>query len=287
MRRDALVLLVSVAVLVLAGCLGSEDPAAPGGDDGSSSEDGGAPLPDAVSWQATGCTESAALLELDAELVRQFVPAGFTIQGEASGRVVLSLVAVLACEEFIVEGSSYGPGWVSDTGVPIDSPDGSEDPHYYHLWALTNVTPLAQGVGDLGLTGGHVANRSTDGSITEAAGIVTGSVTERIDWSEGPWTLSVDVAGAPGAPVPVPTWWHLGDRGLIRTTFEGDGLWGAQGTAVVAADGGPVQELIGGPEVRGAGLYLVFEALDVSSELVEPVHVHPANRPTASSGWAS
>lgn len=239
-------------------------------DDHAAGGDGAVDQIASFAWTGTGCVEVAAFLELDAERVRTFVPDKFVIPGEQSGRVALSIAAVLECADFTVDGESVGPGWVSDTGVPIEAPDGSDGNHYYHLWALTNVTAIAERAAGVGLAGGLVPDRAASVELAGAGPLRAGSASERIPWSEGPWALDIEVVGAAVAPLDVPTWWHLGERGLVRSAFDGQGVWGTHGTAEYRAEGeGRVHTLLGGEPVAGVGAFGDFPTLSATVELTD------------------
>ena len=202
------------------------------------------------SFAAFECPEPAAAFFIEGEGLaeaRRQVPDSFEVLLDPLGRATL-VVAAANCRGTEINGKPAGPALLSDVGIAINSPDPTEPhgQHIYQLWQLTTNHELRQQMKRVGMFGGLTSGATFD-QLPEVAPVhFTADFTS---WEYSPYLLRLT---AP-PPVPVPpggnTWWHLGNRGLIRIRYSFPEAEAIPGLATVnAGAASPLARLLGAEE---------------------------------------
>ena len=223
------------------------------------------------SFAAFECPEPAAAFFIDGEALteaKRQVPESFEVLLDPLGRATL-VVAAANCRGTEINGKPAGPALLSDVGVVINSPDPTEPPgqHIYQLWQLTTNHELRQQMKRVGMFGGLTPEATFDQSPEVAPVHFTADFTS---WEYSPYLLRLT---AP-TPVPVPpgsnTWWHLGNRGVIRIRYSFPDAEAIPGSATVnAATASPLARLLGAEErVADLGAINVHHLIKGTVELV-------------------
>lgn len=241
-----------LAALVLAGCLSTSGS---GADDGKDPE--GTPvltLP-LFTMVGTNCRELLLQASIPVAAARAFVPDGYTIQGEATGRAV-AFAALKMCDDLHLDDASIGPASTSDVGVLLDSPDGSDGIHYYQTWWITDNPDLWNRLEAMGWRGALVQGTSLDAAIT--AGLA-GTVRFEVPWPEGAYAVEAPTGQATIPPANTATGWQDTPNGTARVIkiLKSNNLGGGVGTLTADA-GSPMADLMGA-SARGPALWNVYD----------------------------
>lgn len=240
--------------MALAGCLSSTGDGAEG-DEGKSGDAFVLEVP-LFEMKGAGCKELLLQASVPLAAAREFVPAHYAIQGEATGRAV-AFVALKTCDDLLLDDASAGPASTSDVGVLLDSPDGSEGIHYYQAWWITDNAALWSRLQAMGWRGGLVPDTALEPALV---GGVAGPATLRVPWSEGAYAADATLGAATIPPGNLAVGWQdtpLGTARVIKS-LASTSLGGGAGT-ITADDGSPASKLLGGTAARGPALWNEYD----------------------------
>jgi hypothetical protein len=214
------------------------------------------------------CPEPAATFFVDGDVAQRQVPEPFKVARDALGRATL-IVAAANCGEIELNGKPAGAALLSDVGVVINSPDPSEPPgqHIYQLWQVTTNHDLRQEMKQLGMLGEQVPGATF---VPFPKGVSVQFTADFTSSKLSPYLLKVIVP----PPVPVPpgsnTWWHLGDKGVLRIRYSFLNADAVPGAATVRATAGSrLAELLGSTEkVADVGSHTVHHRYEGTIEIV-------------------
>ncbi len=206
------------------------------------------PLP--FEYVGNGCSEFLALIHVPVANVRHFIPDNMTLVGEATGETMF-FAGLKSCDEMSVNGGAAQPGMVSDVGVIIEAPDGSDGVHYYQIWMLSDHQDFVRVHEALGVWSSLVATNYTEAEL--APGIVEADV--QIPWEEGTYRADGTTVGVPEGPPSEFIGWHWGSAGLfkIEKTFTYSHYAAGESEMIAEADS-PMQTLLGSVFKDGLGL---------------------------------
>ncbi len=219
------------------------------------------PLP--FEFTGKGCREFMAIIQVPVQNVREFVPDNITILGQETGETMF-FAGLKACDEYSVNGALPQPGMVSDVGVLIEAPDGSDGNHYYQLWMASDHEDFVGAHEALGVWGGLAQTNYTETELAPQAL----EANAQIRWGEGSYTIDGTSGGSPSAPAAQFTGWPGGSLGLFRVekSFTYSHYAAGEGS-VVGSSGSPMQSLLGTVYKDGAALHNHYDMVG-SAQLV-------------------
>jgi hypothetical protein len=203
-------LLVTVALLGLAGCSGVGDDPASGGRPALSES---AEALQAFDVSFTGCVESVGVGLAPTDYARTLVPSDIVLAGEGSP-VTPTVVRSAHCDGIAVGNSGSRPGDIVQIGLVIVPPGVPGDIDNYTLHYFTSHEKLAKRLGKLGVDAQYLKKVSVDFETGNAGSTIDIRVPEKGDPSlslAGPVVPSSASAGSFHA-----NWWYRGCDGLVQ-----------------------------------------------------------------------
>lgn len=195
------------------------------------------------------CTEFAGIALVPRANAVPFVPARYTLAGDANNALVV--VRVARCQSAKIDGKSTGEITVAHVGVTLSGPDTTADINNYTVYFATNEQKLITPLKKVGVE----SEKIKDIGFTFAA---SGSLSIKVDPKHDP---DYRVLGTAVAPTAAPTtftasWWHGSgcDRVRMRTVFPAI-RFGSSSMTLTTPAGSELAALIGGTS-------LTFPVLD-------------------------
>jgi hypothetical protein len=212
------------------------------------------------------CPELVAAFSVPAQRADDFVPEGFQVLVDAMGSATV-VVAVAACARITLNGRGAGSAILSDVGIAIHSPDGSAGEHIYQLWQPTDNGELRSLMDHVGMRGGLVK----EAGATFLPGLEPVLSAADMPWRPSPYTVRTTSAALVPLPPGSNTWWHTGEYGVVRVTYDFLNAELGVGVATVWAEpGSPLAALVGsGNRIAERGGLIVHHLYRGQITLVE------------------
>lgn len=164
-----------------------------------------------------GCSSLNSLVDSPAPLVDPFLPDRFTARDGFYPGFTGMVVNTMKCEDYTLNGKSFGPAGVSVFWILIESPDGSGGDHLYEAWRLTDNPKLSAALARYNVRM-PAAGVTLDTQPPTPAGAVT---TSEVTWDGG---SSYSAAGLEPEADPTTyytmasayTLWQLNDGKLVK-----------------------------------------------------------------------
>jgi hypothetical protein len=199
----------------------------------------------------TDCLEYVGQINVPYEEARALVPEEYTLVGDAESGAILSTRAV-QCEGISVNGGEATPSILTQTGIGIESPDGTGFINTYLLWYTTNNHDLAVSLTRAGIRSHYV--RHLEFTYTPDEGGAGGPFQVRNPHPAQPaysidGTLTEPSASDPGVFF-VANWWEAGTHGevLMQTVFPSLRIGGGSAILSTTQDSA-LRRLMGGGSV--------------------------------------
>jgi hypothetical protein len=196
------------------------------------------------------CTEFAGIGLVPRANALPFVPAGYTLAGDANNALVV--VRVVRCQRANIDGKDTGELTVAHVGVTLTGPDSSADINNYTVYFASDEQKLLTPLKKVGVDGEKIK----DIGFTLAT---DGSLSIEVDAKHDPEYQVLGTAVPPSAAPTVFTasWWHDAAGGgtvRMRTVFPAI-RFGAASMTLTTPAGSELASLIGGTS-------LTFPVLD-------------------------
>lgn len=196
------------------------------------------------------CTEFAGIGLVPRANALPFVPADYTLAGDANNALVV--VRVVRCQSAEIDGKSTGDISVAHVGVTLVGPDDSADINNYTVFFASDEQKLLTPLKKVGVDGEKIK----DIGFTLASG---GGLSIVVDAKHTPAYRVLGTAVAPSAAPSTftATWWHddaRRGRVRMRTVFPAI-RFGSSSMTLTTAAGSELAALIGGTS-------LTFPVLD-------------------------
>jgi hypothetical protein len=190
------------------------------------------------------CTEFAGITLVPRANALPFVPAGYTLAGDANNALVV--VRVARCQSSVINGRGTAEITVAHVGVTLNGPDSSADINNYTVYFASDEQKLLTPLKKLGLDGEKIK----DIGFTFSA---NGALSIDVDAKHEP---DYQLLGTAVAPTSAPTtftasWWHDGARGervQMRTVFPAI-RFGSASMTLTTPVGSELASLLGGTSV--------------------------------------
>lgn len=204
---------------------------------------------DAFEADFDDCTEFAGIGRVPRANAEQFVPAGYTLAGDANDALVV--VRIVRCESAEIDGKHTGDITVAHVGVSLVGPDSSADIDNYTVFFASDEQKLLTPLKKVGVDGEKIK----DIGFTLASGALSIDV-------DGKHTPDYGLTGTAVVPSAEPavftaSWWHddaWGRQVRMRTVFPAIRFGSASMTLTTPASS-ELATLIGGTS-------LTFPVLD-------------------------
>jgi hypothetical protein len=195
----------------------------------------------------TNCSEFAGIGLVPAANARPFVPAGYTLAGDATSALVV--VRVAKCQSAVVDGKAVDETLTSQVGVMLQGPDASADINNYTVNYATNQARLHAAFQAAGVD----ADNSKQLALSLNGTTLSAS-------SASAHSSSFQVQGSAAVPTSAPTtfvasWWANGNHGVLRSRTEFPAIrFGGASTTLSTTPGSSLAALLGGSTFTFAAL---------------------------------
>lgn len=186
----------------------------------------------------SNCSEFAGIGLVPAANARPFVPAGYTLAGDATSALVV--VRVAKCQSAVVDGKAVDETVTSQVGVTLQGPDASADINNYTVAYATNQPRLHAAF--------QAAGVDADNSKQLALSLNGATLSASSASAHG---SSFQVQGSSAVPTAAPTtfvasWWANGNHGALRSRTEFPAIrFGGASTTLSTTPGSSLAALLG------------------------------------------
>jgi hypothetical protein len=199
----------------------------------------------------TDCLEYVGQINVPYEEARALVPEEYTLLGDEESGAILSTRAV-QCEGISVDGGEASPSILVQTGIGVESPDGTGFINTYLLWYTTNNRDLAKSLTVSGIPSHYVPHLEfiytpDEGGAGGAFHVENPHPAQPAYSIDG--TLTEPSASDPGVFF-VANWWQAGNHGevLMQTVFPSLRIGGGSAT-LSTRQNSTLRVLMGGESV--------------------------------------
>ncbi len=213
------------------------------------------PEPTPFSLDGRSCRELLIFWIIDEDTAGKHVPPEYIPLVEPGGRIP-AFAGLKDCGQLIIDGQLAGPGAISDVGIMIESPDGSEGLHYYQMWWITNHEPLWEKLELMGWRG-DLSNDTILNSPNQAPGL--GAASFSVPWEKGGYDASATLVSAGAATYTQVTGWYQSQNGSLRVAKTLDSTYVSVGQGGLSMEAGsPMIGVVGGPHMESAAMHMNY-----------------------------
>lgn len=222
-------------------------------------------------FEGRSCTEAMAFFFREPAALAPFLPDGFTPR-EVFPRFGELLVMITRCEAGVVNGKPVGATLFSEIGIYIEDPKelaqldhvAASGFQYYQVWHLTDEDALRRALAKVGIDGAMVRDATFDSPSvvqTEAD----------MPWTRVPYSLtSLHPANRSSFASRPSTFWHVGKKGVVATTYRSVGdRYRTGATQLTTPADGMLAEMMDSPSgIADQGVVVTYDKLTAQTVLV-------------------